>query len=42
MQGVIELIIEQGIVNVKGGLGMFLLTKDDTTIDVVHKMIKFV
>ncbi len=42
MKGFIKLVIEQGIVDIKGRLGLFLLTKDDTAINVVHDVIEFI
>ena len=42
MHGFIKFIIERGIVGIKGGFGMFTLTKNDTTIDVVHDVIEFI
>ncbi len=42
MKGFVKLVIERGIANIKGQLGVFLLTKDDTAIDTVQEVIKFI
>jgi hypothetical protein len=40
MKGFIKLVIEPGIVDIEGRLGMFLLTKDGTAINIVQEVIK--
>ncbi len=42
MRGYIKLVIECGIVDIEGRLGVFLLTKVNTAIDIVQEVIKFI